>query len=237
MKDIDQWKIDGAVVLIDKPYGWTSFDVVKKLRNVLKYKKIGHAGTLDPLATGLLILCFGRFTKRIEEIQSQTKEYIAEIKLGASTPSFDLETEVDANYPTEHITPELLQSTLKQFEGEISQYPPKFSAVKIDGKRAYEYARSGEEVELKSRDVHIYKFEILSYENNIVKALIQCSKGTYIRSLARDLGVALDSGAHLHSLRRTKIGNFSVEEAKDPSFYKTEEDFNLHSLKEIEGTS
>lgn len=237
MKEVAEWKREGGVLLIDKPYEWTSFDVVKKLRNVLKYKKIGHAGTLDPLATGLLVVCFGKFTKQIEKIQAQEKEYIAELELGASTPSYDLETEVDKNYSTEHIDLALVQRILPQFTGEISQFPPAFSAVKIDGQRAYELARKGKDVKLKERKVNIYSLEVLSYEGVKLELKIRCSKGTYIRSLAHDIGKALDSGAHLTALRRTAIGEFDVEKAFSPLDLKSEEDFYLHRITEIESTS
>lgn len=237
MREIDQRKIEGGIILIDKPYEWTSFDVVKKLRNALRFKKIGHAGTLDPLATGMLVVCYGKFTKRIEEIQAREKRYIAEIKLGATTPSFDLETEIDEVFETSHISLEKIQEVLNSFKGETEQYPPKYSAVKINGKRAYEYARGGEEVEMKPRMVQIYELNILSFEDNVLLLDVLCGKGTYIRSLARDIGAALDSGAHLSNLRRTQIGPFHVDKSFDPLSFNTEEDFYLHSLKEIESSS
>ena len=177
----------------------------------VKKLKIGHAGTLDPLATGVMIVCTGKATKRIESFQYQTKEYIATLKLGATTPSFDLETEVDATYPTEHITEELLRTTLKQFIGEIQQIPPKYSAVKINGKRAYEYARNGEEIEIKPKTLVIDEIELLEFHDLIAKIRVVCSKGTYIRALARDIGAALNCGAHLTDLERTRIGDITLD--------------------------
>ncbi|BCY28025.1 tRNA pseudouridine(55) synthase TruB [Flavobacterium okayamense] len=214
---------NGKVILIDKPLTWSSFQAVNKLKFVLKRKfnlskrfKIGHAGTLDPLATGLLIICTGKFTKSINEIQAQEKEYTGTIKLGETTPSYDLETEVDKTFPTEHITKELLQETLEQFTGEIMQKPPVFSAIKKDGKRLYEHARAGEEVEIEARKTTIYEFELTRIELPEVDFRVKCSKGTYIRSLAYDFGKALHSGGHLTALRRTKIGNYSVDDAVSP---------------------
>ncbi len=204
------------VILIDKPFGWSSFQAVKKVKYELKSKKIGHAGTLDPLATGLLIMCTGKMTKSIEEIQAQPKEYTGTFVLGETTPSFDLETETDAHFPTEHITPDLLQETLKQFIGEIEQTPPLFSAVKIDGQRAYEIARKGGSAEIKSKIITIYEFELTRIELPQVDFRVKCGKGTYIRSLARDYGIALNSGAYLTNLRRTKIGDYCVENATHP---------------------
>lgn len=236
MKEIAEWKREGGILLIDKPYEWTSFDVVKKLRNVLKYKKIGHAGTLDPLATGLLVVCFGKFTKQIEIIQSQFKVYVAELQLGSTTPSYDLETEIDAEFPTSHISRELIDSKLEDFRGEIKQFPPVFSAVKIDGKRAYELARQGKEVKMKERTVQIYELEVLSFKNDKLSLKIKCSKGTYIRTLAHDIGRALDSGAHLLQLRRTQIGTFDVDNASLPTDLKTEEDLYLQRISKIEST-
>ncbi len=207
----------GEVLYFDKPLEWTSFDLVNKLRNNIKRElgikklKIGHAGTLDPLATGVLIVCTGKKTKMIENLQYQTKEYVATIKLGETTPSFDLETEVDATYPTEHITKELVEETLKKFLGEIQQIPPAYSAVKVDGKRAYEYARKGKDVELKPKTLVIDEIELLEYSMPIVKIRVVCSKGTYIRALARDIGEALNSGGHLTALRRTRIGDVTVD--------------------------
>ena len=214
---------EGQVLLIDKPLKWSSFQAVNKLKYTLINKiglpkkfKIGHAGTLDPLATGLLIVCTGKFTKRIAEIQSQAKEYTGTIFLGATTPSYDLETEVDATFPTDHITEELILETVKQFLGEIDQVPPVFSAIKKDGKRLYEHARAGEEVEIASRKTTIYEFEITRIELPEIDFRVACSKGTYIRSLAFDFGRAMQSGSHLKALRRTKIGAYSVENAHSP---------------------
>lgn len=214
---------EGQVLLIDKPLKWSSFQAVNKLKYTLINKiglpkkfKIGHAGTLDPLATGLLIVCTGKFTKRIAEIQSQAKEYTGTIFLGATTPSYDLETEVDATFPTDHITEELIHETVKQFIGEIDQVPPIFSAIKKDGKRLYEHARAGEEVEIASRKTTIYEFEITRIELPEIDFRVACSKGTYIRSLAFDFGKAMQSGSHLTALRRTKIGAYSVENAHSP---------------------
>ena len=215
--------LNGQVVLIDKPLKWSSFQAVNKLKYALKRHfdlpkkfKIGHAGTLDPLATGLLIICTGKFTKTISEIQAQTKEYTGTIRVGATTPSYDLETEVDATFPTEHITETVVLETVKQFVGEIDQKPPVFSAIKKDGKRLYEHARAGEEVEIQSRKTTIYEFEITRFALPEIDFRVQCSKGTYIRSLAYDFGVALNSGGHLTALRRTKIGEYSVEKAVSP---------------------
>jgi tRNA pseudouridine55 synthase len=214
---------NGKVILIDKPLTWSSFQAVNKLKFVLKRKfnlskrfKIGHAGTLDPLATGLLIICTGKFTKSINEIQAQEKEYTGTIKLGETTPSYDLETEVDKTFPTEHITTELLQATLQQFIGEIMQKPPIFSAIKKDGKRLYEHARAGEDVEIEARKTTIYEFELTKIELPEIDFRVTCSKGTYIRSLAHDFGQALNSGGHLTALRRTKIGNYSIKDAISP---------------------
>ena len=213
----------GKVLLIDKPLKWSSFQAVNKLKYILKRKydlpkkfKIGHAGTLDPLATGLLIICTGKFTKSITEIQAQAKEYTGTIIVGATTPSYDLETEIDATFPTEHITEELILETTKQFIGEIDQKPPVFSAIKKDGKRLYEHARAGEEVEIQLRKTTIYEFEITRIQLPEVDFRVKCSKGTYIRSLAYDFGLALQSGGHLTALRRTKIGDYSVENAITP---------------------
>ncbi len=207
-----------TVLYFDKPLGWTSFNLVNRVRGVLsrhlevKKLKVGHAGTLDPLATGVMILCTGKNTKLIESFQYQTKEYVATIKLGATTPSFDLETGIDAEYPTEHITEELVKETLKKFIGEIQQVPPTYSAIKINGKRAYEYARKGEEVELKTKTLVIDEIELLSYNMPEIVVRVVCSKGTYIRALARDIGEALNSGGHLTALRRTQIGDIRVED-------------------------
>lgn len=196
---------------------WTSFDLVNKVRYMIKRRlgvkkfKIGHAGTLDPLATGVLIVCTGKATKRIEEFQYQTKEYVATLRLGATTPSFDLEQEIDAEYPTEHITREMVEETLKTFLGEIQQIPPVYSAVKVNGKRAYDYARKGNEVELKPKLLVIDEIELLDCQLPYITIRVVCSKGTYIRALARDIGTALNSGAHLTSLRRTRVGDVTVE--------------------------
>jgi len=210
---------NGQVLLIDKPLEWTSFQAVNKLRWHIKQRfkikkiKVGHAGTLDPLATGLLIICTGKQTKEIHIYQGQEKEYTGTFTVGATTPSYDLETEIDENYPTEHITEELLKETTKQFIGEIQQKPPIFSAIKKDGKRLYELARKGETTEIQARTVTITEFEITNINLPKVDFRVVCSKGTYIRSLAFDFGKALNSGAHLSTLRRTKIGDFSVDNA------------------------
>lgn len=208
--------IEGEVLFLNKPLRWTSFDLVNKVRwhisKKLKIKKIkvGHAGTLDPLATGVMILCTGKSTKRIEEFQYQTKEYIATLSLGATTPSFDLEMPIDKTFPTEHITRELIDEVIPKFKGEIWQVPPIYSAVKVDGKKAYDYARNGESVELKSKLLVIDEIEVLDFSENQLKIRVVCSKGTYIRALARDIGQALDSGAYLIALERTKIGNVTL---------------------------
>ncbi len=209
---------EGEIIYIDKPLKWTSFAVVNKLRYHISRKigvkkiKVGHAGTLDPLATGVMIICTGKATKRIEEFQYHTKEYIATIKLGATTPSFDLEKEVDAEYPTEHITKELVDNTLKKFIGTIEQIPPVFSACKVDGKRAYDLARKGDEVELKAKTLVIDDIELLECNLPEIKIRVVCSKGTYIRALARDIGQALDSGAHLTGLIRTRVGEVELKD-------------------------
>lgn len=212
----------GQVVLIDKPLEWTSFQVVNKLRweirqafNIKKIK-VGHAGTLDPLASGLLIICTGKMTKQIDTFQGQEKEYTGTFALGSTTPSYDLETEIDQTFPTKHISKEMIQNATLDFIGEIEQYPPVFSALKKDGKRLYEYARAGKAVKIDSRKVKISEFEITSIKNLNVEFRVVCSKGTYIRSLASDFGKALNSGAHLTALRRTKIGDFKVEDALAP---------------------
>lgn len=219
--------LEGQILLIDKPLTWSSFQAVNKLKYILKRKydlpkkfKIGHAGTLDPLATGLLIICTGKFTKRITEIQGQAKEYTGTFIIGATTPSYDLETEIDAQFPTEHISAELIQETTKQFLGEIDQKPPVFSAIKKDGKRLYEHARAGEEVEITSRKTTIHEFEITRIELPEIDFRVVCSKGTYIRSLAFDFGKALNSGAHLSVLRRTKIGDYDVVNAISPEGFE-----------------
>jgi tRNA pseudouridine55 synthase len=208
--------LSGQVLLIDKPLHWTSFQVVNKLRweirQTFKLKKIkvGHAGTLDPLATGLLIICTGKMTKEIDTFQGQIKEYTGTLALGATTPSFDLETEINETFSTNHITEDLIKETTKQFIGDIQQFPPVFSALKKDGKRLYEFARAGEDVEINSRAVSIQEFEITKIDGLNINFRVICSKGTYIRSLANDFGKALQSGAHLSALRRTKIGDFQV---------------------------
>ena len=212
---------EGKIVLIDKPLDWTSFDAVNKIRwhirrtHDLKKFKVGHAGTLDPKATGLLILCLGKETKNIELYQGQPKVYTGTIKLGVTTPSYDLETEETETFPTEHITPEMIQSVCQQFVGEIDQIPPVFSALRQDGKRLYEMARKGKEVEVKSRKVFIEYLKITRIEIPFVDFEVKCSKGTYIRSLAYDFGKALDSGSYLVALRREKIGDFDVKNAFD----------------------
>ncbi len=213
---------NGQVLLIDKPLKWTSFQVVNKLRWAIREKfkikkiKVGHAGTLDPLATGLLIVCTGKFTKRINEFQGQPKEYTGTFTLGATTPSYDLETTIDKQFPTSHISAQLIKDTTSQFIGEIKQKPPLFSAIKKDGKRLYELARKGETTEIPTRIVTIYKFEITRIALPELDFIVKCSKGTYIRSLANDFGEALNSGAHLSKLRRTKIGDYSAQNAVDP---------------------
>lgn len=210
---------NGQVLLINKPLTWTSFQVVNKLRWNIRQKfelgkiKVGHAGTLDPLATGLLIICTGNFTKKIDEYQAQIKEYTGEITLGATTPSYDLETEVDETFPVDHITSDLIHQTAQQFVGEIEQIPPMFSAIKMAGVRLYDLARQGKTREIQSRKITIETFEITDISLPKVQFRIVCSKGTYIRSLAYDFGKALNSGGHLSSLRRTKIGEFNVKDA------------------------
>ena len=207
----------GQILLFDKPLNWTSFQLVNKVRWMIRKRcnikkiKVGHAGTLDPLATGLLIICTGKFTKRIPELQGQIKEYTGTFQLGATTPSYDLETEVDETFPTDHISEENIAETTKSFIGDIEQYPPVFSALKKDGKRLYEYARKGEEVEIKSRTISIEEFETDASDFPNINFRVVCSKGTYIRSLAHDFGKKLESGAHLSALRRTKIGDFNIE--------------------------
>lgn len=210
--------ITGEVLYVAKPLNWTSFNLVSKLRwkllKTLKMKKlkVGHAGTLDPLATGVMIICTGKSTKLIESFQYQTKEYIATLELGATTPSFDLELPIDATFPTEHITRELVDKVIPHFVGEIAQVPPAYSAVKVDGKRAYDYARDGQEVELKSKLLVIDEIEVLDFTLPVLKIRVVCSKGTYIRALARDIGIALGSGAHLIGLERTRIGDVKLED-------------------------
>ena len=207
----------GETILVDKPYGWTSFDVVKRIRGVMlrrmgvKKMKVGHAGTLDPLATGVMIIVSGKSTKLIEQLQSGVKEYIATIALGATTPSYDLETEIDARYPTAHVTRELVGEVLAKFTGRIEQVPPAFSACKIDGKRAYKMARKGDAVELKPKILVIDEIELLEYSPESITIRVVCSKGTYIRALARDIGAALGSGGHLTALRRTRVGDVTID--------------------------
>jgi tRNA pseudouridine55 synthase len=206
----------GEVILIDKPLNWTSFDVTKKLKFAGKFKKIGHAGTLDPLATGLLILCTGKMTKQIDEFQAHEKEYSGTLVLGKTTPSVDLETDFDEEFPTEHVTEGILLQALKQFQGKILQIPPIYSAIQVNGKRLYELARKGikdTDIEIKSREVEIMKFEIDSTNFPEINFVIICSKGTYIRSLVRDFGIACQSGAYMKALRRDRIGEFSVKNA------------------------
>ena len=208
----------GQVLAFDKPYEWTSFALVAKVRWLISRRiggkiKVGHAGTLDPLATGVMVICTGKATKRIEQLQAGVKEYVATLKLGATTPSFDLEHPVDATFPTAHITEQLVREVLPRFEGEIMQVPPVFSACKVEGKRAYDLARKGKEVELRAKLLRIDEIELTDcrLENKEITLRIVCSKGTYIRALARDIGQALGSGAHLTALRRTRVGDCSVE--------------------------
>lgn len=222
------WVSPGCVLYFDKPLRWTSFDVVNKVRWHLcrklgiKKLKVGHAGTLDPLATGVMMVCTGRMTKRIDELQAQTKEYVATLRLGATTPSFDLEHEIDATYPTDHITREMVEQALQQFHGRIEQIPPAYSACKIDGKRAYDLARKGKDVPLKPKVLVIDEIELLectltpseSVPYPYIVIRVVCSKGTYIRALARDIGEALHSGAHLTALRRTRVGDIRVEQCQ-----------------------
>jgi len=225
--------LSGQVLLIDKPLQWTSFQVVNKLRWEIRHAfnikkiKVGHAGTLDPLATGLLVICTGKMTKQIDTFQGQIKEYTGTLILGSTTPSFDLETEINERFPTDHITEEAIHEATKQFIGEIDQYPPVFSAIKKDGKRLYEFARAGEDVEIKSRKITISEFKITQIDTSTALSTgsinidfrVVCSKGTYIRSLANDFGKALNSGSHLSALRRTKIGDFHVENALTPEAF------------------
>lgn len=206
---------EGRVLLINKPLHWTSFDAVRKVRNLVKIKKVGHAGTLDPLATGLLIICTGKFTKRINEYMAREKEYTGTITLGASTPTYDLESEPVDFRSTEGVTDEKLETALHSLRGPILQIPPAHSAIKVDGKRVYELARKGKEVKLEPRPVEIYLFEIADRQGDLLHFRVRCSTGTYIRSLANDLGQLLGCGAHLSSLCRTKIGEFSIDDADD----------------------
>ena len=219
--------LDGQVLLIDKPLKWSSFQAVNKLKYLLINKvglpkkfKIGHAGTLDPLATGLLLICTGKFTKKIAELQGQAKEYTGTFYIGATTPSYDLETEIDATFPTEHIDEVLIHETVKQFLGEIDQKPPIFSAIKKDGVRLYEHARAGESIEIASRKTTIHEFEITRIALPEIDFRVVCSKGTYIRSLAFDFGKTMNSGSHLTALRRTKIGDFDVKNAIDVMLFE-----------------
>lgn len=217
--DMTLQPIEGEIFAVDKPLGWSSFHVVKKLRGALLSRlkstgvrklKVGHAGTLDPLATGVMIVCTGKATRRIDELQSGVKEYVATVALGATTPSFDLETPVDATYPTAHITRELVEEVLSRFKGRIEQVPPSYSACKVDGHRAYKMARRGEEVDLKPKILVIEEMELLEFSPEEIVIRVVCSKGTYIRALARDIGAALNSGGHLRALRRTRVGNVDV---------------------------
>jgi tRNA pseudouridine55 synthase len=219
-KSIEEYDFQkGEILLFDKELDWTSFDLVRKLRNFLcrqtgiKKLKVGHAGTLDPKATGLMIVCTGKETKNIDQIQAKEKEYVATIKLGATTPSYDLETAENETFPTDHLTPELLKSTLEKLIGENDQIPPLFSAVKIEGKRAYEHARNGSDMVLAPKKITISELELLSFSKEEIKLRVVCSKGTYIRALARDLGNDLQSGAYLVGLIRTRIGDLKLEDA------------------------
>jgi tRNA pseudouridine55 synthase len=226
--------IAGEVVYFNKPLKWTSFDLVNKFRYKLSRKlkikkiKVGHAGTLDPLATGVMIICTGKATKRIDEFQYQTKEYIATLRLGATTPSFDLEKGIDKVYPHEHITKEDVERVLQSFVGTIQQRPPVFSACKVEGKRAYEMARAGEDVELKAKTLVIDEIELLECELPIIKIRVVCSKGTYIRALARDIGFALNSGAHLIALERTRIGDITLDQCLSTEDMDKFLDDNIH---------
>ena len=220
--------LNGQLLLIDKPLHWTSFQAVNALKWAIRKKfqlkkiKIGHAGTLDPLATGLLVICTGKFTKKIPELQGQLKEYTGSFSLGATTPSYDLETEVDATYPTAHITAAQIAQTRLQFVGKLQQQPPMFSALKKDGKRLYELAREGKTVAVKAREIEIFEFDAALVNATQVDFRVVCSKGTYIRSLAHDFGKALGSGAHLSALRRTRIGSFYVDKAVSPDAFKAQ---------------
>ncbi|MFB6320392.1 tRNA pseudouridine(55) synthase TruB [Saccharicrinis sp. FJH54] len=227
--------IEGEVLVLNKPLGWTSFDLVKKIRIRLQQKlgvkklKVGHAGTLDPLATGVMLVCTGKATKQIETYQAGVKEYIATIKLGETTPSFDLETKTDRLYPFEHITRESVDLALENFKGEIRQIPPEFSAVKINGKRAYKYARKGEEVEMRPKILVIDEIEVLDFNLPVLTLRIVCSKGTYIRALARDIGIELKSGGHLIALQRTRVGDYSLSDALSVEEFEK----NTEILKQI----
>lgn len=218
--------IAGEVIPINKPYTWTSFQIVSKIRyhlsrrfNVKRFK-VGHAGTLDPLATGVLLLCTGKATKRIEELQKQTKEYVAEIMLGATTPSYDMEHPVNETFPYEHITKEMVEEALKQFTGNIAQRPPLFSACKVDGKRAYDLARKGSDMELEPKQIRIDSIELLECDLPKITIKVVCGKGTYIRSLARDIGEVLQSGAYLTALTRTRIGDYRLEDCITPEAFQ-----------------
>ena len=233
--------ITGEVIAIEKPYRWTSFDVVKRLRGAiqkrlcLKKFKVGHAGTLDPLATGVLLICTGRATKKIDTLQEGEKEYIATVKFGSTTPSYDLETEIDQEYPYAHITDEEIERVIPDFTGKIMQVPPVYSAVKVDGKRAYKSARKGKEIELKAKPLVIKELELVSFSSPEAIFRIVCSKGTYIRALARDLGAALGSGAHLTDLKRTRVGSFSLADCLSvEEGLKLINDCELSFPKEIE---
>ncbi|NMM48003.1 tRNA pseudouridine(55) synthase TruB [Flammeovirgaceae bacterium KN852] len=218
---------NGQVICIDKPYEWTSFDVIKKIRFGLKIKKVGHAGTLDPLATGLLVICTGKKTKEIENYQAAEKEYICDLVLGKTTPSVDLETDFDSETNTDHLTNEEITKVINSFQGEIDQVPPIFSAIKVDGERVYEKARKGETVELKSRKIQIHEIEILESNNPEIKIRIVCSKGTYIRSLVRDIGEKLQVGAYMKALVRTRIGELTLENALSPEEYVEKNKFRV----------
>jgi len=215
--------IEGEIICLDKPLGWTSFDAVKRVRGAVLRRlgvrrfKVGHAGTLDPLATGVVLVCTGRATKLIEQLQSGEKEYVATLALGATTPSFDLETEIDATYPTDHITEQAVREALGGFVGRIEQVPPAFSACKVDGHRAYRLARKGHDVELRPKTLEIKEIELLEYSPRSITIRVVCSKGTYIRALARDIGRALGSGAHLTALRRTRVGRYTLDCAVSPA--------------------
>lgn len=229
---------EGVVITIDKPYQWTSFDVIRKIQSLLKHRlgykkiKVGHAGTLDPLATGLLIVCIGKATKTIDSLQAEEKEYVANVRFGATTPCFDLEKPVDVEYSFDHITNESIGQIIPNFIGELDQVPPLFSAKLVDGVRAYELAREGSTMELKPNRITIHELTLLGYDAPNADFLVKCSKGTYIRSLARDLGQALNSGAHLTGLRRTASGNFRVEDA-----YSMEEIENIFDKLKQTGNS
>ena len=233
--------IEGEILCFDKPLRWTSFNLVSKIRSQLCHRlgvkklKVGHAGTLDPLATGVMVVCTGHATKRIDELQAHVKEYVATLQFGATTPCFDLEKPIDQTYPTEHITEALVREVLSRFLGRIEQVPPAFSACKIDGKRAYDLARNGREVELKPKVLVIDEIELLDFNQEKMQATIRvvCSKGTYIRALARDIGQALDSGAHLIALRRTRVGNVRVEDCMKvedfPEWLESNSQFIIHN--------